>query len=154
MITIEHIYLSPGHNYKGHHGGPPGDHPVLEMAKVRCVAGKGIEGDRYYGQQEGHKAQITFFAAEVHDELCARFGRTGVAPSVYRRNVITRGADLAAWIGKRFTLQGIEFEGVEESRPCAWMNHAFGPGAEEALRGRGGLRARILVDGELSVGPA
>ncbi len=154
MITIEHLYLSPGHNYKGHFGGPPGTHPLIERSTVRCVAGKGIEGDRYFGHEEGHKAQITFFAAETHDALCAKFGRHDVAPSVYRRNVILRGADLNAWIGCRFTLQGIAFEGTEESRPCAWMDEAFGPGAKAAMSGNGGLRARILTSGELSVGPA
>jgi hypothetical protein len=41
--------------------------------------------------------------------------------------------------------------GTEESRPCFWMDHAFGPGAQAALKGRGGLRARILTSGRLAV---
>jgi MOSC domain-containing protein YiiM len=41
--------------------------------------------------------------------------------------------------------------GTEESRPCFWMDHAFGPGAQAALKGRGGLRARILTSGRLVV---
>ncbi|MCC7519525.1 MAG: molybdenum cofactor biosysynthesis protein [Verrucomicrobiae bacterium] len=153
MTAIEHLYLSPGHNYKGHYGKAAGTHPIVEIARVRCVAGKGIEGDRYFGHQENYKGQITFFAAETHDALCAQFERRDVAPSVYRRNVLLRGADLNAWIGRKFTLQGVEFEGAEECRPCSWMDQAFGPGAEAAMRGRGGLRARILTDGALSVGP-
>jgi len=64
------------------------------------------------------------------------------------------GMDLNALIGVRFTLGGIEFEGMDEARPCHWMNAVVAPGAEAWLRGRGGLRARIHTDGELGCGPA
>ena len=73
------------------------------------------------------------------------------SPGVTRRNVITLGLDLNSLVGKRFVIQGIEFEGVCECSPCHWMNHAIGEGAERALHGRGGLRARILGDGLLRV---
>lgn len=49
--------------------------------------------------------------------------------------------DLNRLIGQRFSLQGIEFEGVEECRPCYWMDQAIAPGAENYLKGHGGLRA-------------
>jgi MOSC domain-containing protein YiiM len=60
--------------------------------------------------------------------------------------------DLNSLINKQFEIQGVLFEGVEESKPCDWMNLAVGPGAREWLRGRGGLRARILSDGVLRLG--
>jgi MOSC domain-containing protein YiiM len=47
---------------------------------------------------------------------------------------------------------GVTFEGTGEARPCHWMNHAVAPGAEEWLKGRGGLRARVLSDGVLKAG--
>jgi MOSC domain-containing protein YiiM len=46
-------------------------------------------------------------------------------------------------------VQGVRFLGTQECSPCHWMNHAFAAGAERALHGRGGLRARILTDGVL-----
>jgi len=64
-----------------------------------------------------------------------------------RRNVLTRGVDLPALIGREFELQGVRFVGTEECRPCYWMDHAIAPGAEAWLRGRGGLRARVVSDG-------
>ena len=73
------------------------------------------------------------------------------APSVYRRNVITRGVDLNTLIGVEFEIQGVRFLGNSECSPCYWMDQAFGPGAEAALKGRGGLRAKILTDGVLRV---
>jgi MOSC domain-containing protein YiiM len=71
-------------------------------------------------------------------------------PAVLRRNLIVSGADLNALVGKQFRLQEVEFEGVEQCRPCEWMDLAFGPGAEQWLKGRGGLRARVLSDGLLT----
>ena len=78
-------------------------------------------------------------------------GLAAPSPNVLRRNVITTGVDLNSLIGEEFALQGIHFVGVEECRPCYWMDQALAPGAEAALRGRGGLRARILSDGPLRV---
>jgi MOSC domain-containing protein YiiM len=66
-----------------------------------------------------------------------------------RRNVITRHVELNELIGQDFEVQGVRFHGTGECRPCYWMDRAIGPGAEEFLKGRGGLRARILSDGQL-----
>ena len=46
-------------------------------------------------------------------------------------------------------MQGVRFLGMEECRPCYWMDGAFAPGAQEFLKGRGGLRAKILATGQL-----
>ena len=98
-----------------------------------------------------YKGQITFFSWETYVDLCRRFGVTDKHPGVFRRNIITRGVDLNLWIGKEFEIQGVLFEGTQESAPCSWMNQAFCQGAEAAMKGRGGLRARILTDGLLKV---
>lgn len=125
---------------------------MVEVAAVECVAGKGLVGDRFFGFKEDYKGQATFFAMEVHEDLCRILAVYDRAPSVFRRNILTRGADLNGLVGKRFELQGVEFEGVAECTPCYWMDQAFGPGAEAALKNRGGLRARILTNGLLRVG--
>lgn len=151
-MEILAIYTSPAHNFYGHHGKPAGREPVESRDVVTCVAGKGIEGDRFFGYKESYKGQITFFAQEVHEALVTHFQRPDLPASVYRRNVVTRGLDLAALIGREFSLGGIRFEGTQECAPCYWMNDAVGPGAEEFLKGRGGLRARILSDGPLALG--
>lgn len=154
MPSIRHIYISPGHNYRGHHGGPPGTNPIVEVNSVECVAGKGLVGDRYFAEKEDFKGQITFFALEVHRQLCDKFGQPGTLPSVYRRNIITEGLDLDGLVGKEFELQGVRFLGTEECKPCYWMDQAVAPGAEEAMKGRGGLRAKILTTGILHLNAA
>ncbi len=154
-LRIVHLYTSPGHNYFGHHGKPPGEAPTLEVAEVRCVPGRGIEGDRFFDYKDAYKGQITFFAEEVYRELCEQLGVHDKTPAAFRRNVVCAGVDLNALTGgKEFQVQGVTFRGREECRPCYWMDGAFGPGAEMALKGRGGLRAEILTDGVLRVDAA
>jgi len=149
QIRIAHIYISPGHNYVGHHRQPPGTHEILEVPQAECLAGRGLRGDRFFDHPENHKGQITFFAMEVYEALRDELGVTDKSPAVFRRNVVTTCAALPELVGRRFSIQGVEFEGVEECRPCYWMNLAFHPEAETKLDGRGGLRARILTSGVL-----
>jgi MOSC domain-containing protein YiiM len=146
---VRHIYISPGHNFFGHHGEPAGAYPTIEVPEVRCVAGRGLEGDRFFDFKEDFKGQATLFAIETYERLCAELGVSGKDPGVFRRNIITEGLDLASLIGSEFELQGVRFLGTQESAPCHWMNEAFAPGAEKALSGHGGLRVRVLTSGVL-----
>ncbi|MBI2946264.1 MAG: molybdenum cofactor biosysynthesis protein [Verrucomicrobia bacterium] len=150
-MQLLHLYLSPGHNYFGHHGQAPGNHPMLEVQAAQCISGAGIRGDRFYNYKDNYKGQITFFEDEVYQSLCQEFGVWDKAASVFRRNVLVRGGRLSELIGQEFQIQDIRFFGVEECKPCYWMDHAFCPGAEQALKGRGGLRAQILTSGVLQV---
>jgi MOSC domain-containing protein YiiM len=152
-MKIEHIFISPGHNYVGRHGMEPERHAAIEVTRAQCIAGQGIVGDRFFGHKEGYKGQITFFSTEVFKRLCNALGIPGATPRALRRNVVVSGVDLNTLIGCRFTIGETEFEGVEECRPCYWMDQALAPGAEEFLKGRGGLRARVLTDGHLDAGP-
>ncbi len=149
QIEILGLHISAEHNFFGHHGLPPGKEPIVEVTSVECVAGRGLRGDRFFDYKEDYKGQITFFAWEVYDDLCRQLDIHDKQIAVLRRNAITRGIDLNVLIGETFQIQGVQFHGVAECSPCYWMNTAFGPGAEEVLRGRGGLRARILTSGAL-----
>ena len=150
-MNIRHLYVSPGHNYFGHHGQPAGESPTLAVAEVECVAGQGLVGDRFFGFKDNYKGQITFLSAEVFADVCQTLGAGAKSPGVMRRNVDTAGVDLNTLIGQKLTVQGVDFEGVAECSPCHWMDDAIAPGAEAALQGRGGLRARILTNGRLRV---
>jgi MOSC domain-containing protein YiiM len=150
-FTIRHLFISPGHNFFGHHGREPGKYPLYEVDEIECVAGHGIRGDRFFDHKDDYKGQVTFFSREVFEDVCRALSADVHSAGVTRRNVITEGTDLNALVGQRFTVQGVEFEGVSECKPCYWMDHAIAPGAEAALQGRGGLRAKILSDGRLRV---
>ena len=148
-MEICHLFISSGHNFVGHHGREPDTHPMIEISEIECVAGCGIRGDRYFDFKDDYKGQITFFSVEVFDELCSALQIHDCSPALARRNVITRGVDLNELIGQDFKVQGVRFLGMEECQPCYWMDRAFAPGAQEFLKGRGGLRAKILTDGLL-----
>lgn len=152
---IAHLFISPGHNFYGRHGQPPLDHPTVPVESVECVAGRGLRGDRFFDYKPDYRGQITFVAREVLEsvwrDLDVPQERRDV--SATRRNVVTEHLDLLALIGREFEISGVRFRGSEECKPCAWMDEAIASGAERRMRGQGGLRARILTDGVLRVGP-
>lgn len=146
---IHRLYISSGHNFFGHHGREPDNFPVIEVPTLDCVTGRGIRGDRFFDYKDNYKGQITFFALEVFEQLCDALAVRDCSPALLRRNVITRGVDLNKLIDHEFEILGVRFYGTGECKPCYWMDRAIAPGAEGFLKGRGGLRARIMSDGIL-----
>ena len=67
-MKILNLYISPDHNYYGHYGKPPGENPIIEVEEIKCVAGSGIKGDRFFDYKEDYKGQITFFEIETPAE--------------------------------------------------------------------------------------
>jgi MOSC domain-containing protein YiiM len=150
-MKVSHLFVSPGHNFFGHHGMPAADNPIIAVQSLECVAGRGIRGDRFFDYKPDYKGQITFFSMEVFEALRRELNLPNAKPQASRRNVFVSGGELSRLIGSEFEVQGIRFAGVEESKPCYWMNSVLGAGAEEWLRGRAGLRCRILSSGVLRV---
>ena len=153
-VKIDNIFISPGHNYFGHHGKAPDDFPLVAVHRIECIAGHGIRGDRFFDYRENYKGQITFFSMEIFKKLEAAFGLTSKSPGVLRRNVIVSNVDLNALIGVEFEIQGVKFRGTGHCKPCYWLDVAFAPGAENFLAENGGLRAEILSDGAIEIGDA
>jgi molybdopterin synthase catalytic subunit len=147
------IWISPGNDFRGHHGMPRGEHGIQSLNEVECVAGMGLKGDRYFGYKPDFKGQVTFLDADAVDAVRSHFNRPDLSSGEFRRNLVVRGVELSQWAGKRFLFQGVVFEGSEECKPCYWMDDAVASGAEEFLKARfrGGLRARILSDGIIRV---
>lgn len=151
---IHHLFTSPGHNYFGHHEKPPGEHPVEEYERIELVAGRGIRGDRFFDFKDDYKGQVAFIDHAVVQAVREFSGRPELPAAAFRRNVVVSGVELNQWIGKRFRINGLLLEGSEECRPCYWMDRACGrEGTEELMKGRGGLRCRILDSGTLQIGP-
>ena len=71
---------------------------------------------------------------------------------LFRRNIIVSGVHLNSLIGKRFKIGEVEFEGLTHCSPCIWMNAAMKKGAYMEMKGRGGLRVKVLKGGDLSCG--
>ena len=116
----------------------------------------GIDGDRY---QDGTGTfstnprrvgqDITLIEAEALDELEA--SGISIAPEEARRNVVTRGIDLDALIGKHFRIGDVRCFGQRRAEPCAHLERLT-PGTLRRLVHRGGIRADILDAGTINVG--
>ena len=114
----------------------------------------GLNGDRFYGHQQHYEGQVTFFAWEVFNEVVETLDLNDKTPVALRRNVVLSGVPVTELIGHEFAIGEAVFRGTIHCAPCFWMDHSLGAGALKLLRGRGGLRARILQSGSLAKGPA
>lgn len=126
--------------------------PMVEVAEATAVAGKGLQGDRY--ASASGKRGVTLIQAEHIPAIAALAGRASVSPSLLRRNIVVSGLPLVALKGRRFRLGGLLLEGTDDCDPCSRMEAALGAGGYNAMRGHGGLCARIIEGGRVQVGDA
>ncbi|MDG5758640.1 MOSC domain-containing protein [Natronococcus sp. A-GB1] len=142
--------------------------PTRSIETARALAGRGLEGDRYCladaetGTQPDDRAGGTFADRDGSDltlietealEAVERDYDIALEPGVHRRNLTTEGVALNHLDGERFSIGDVVCEGVELCEPCSYLErHLAEEGVREALIHRGGLRARILEDGILTVG--
>ena len=131
--------------------GPFGEVPA-PVTSADAHAGKGLVGNRYYFENGAEPGQaLTLIAAEALEGLAAEHG-IELTAAESRRNVLTRGIDLNALVGKRFRVGSVECEGVALCEPCTSLEAMTQPGVIKGLLHRGGLNADILTDGVISVG--
>lgn len=131
---------------------PARDVPMRAVDLAEAMAGKGLRGDRY-GSGSG-KRGITLIQAEHLPAIAALAGLDTLEPSTLRRNVVVSGLPLIALKGRRFRIGDVICEGTSPCDPCSRMEAALGPGGYNAMRGHGGLCARILEGGTLRIGDA
>ena len=129
---------------------PARDVPMFPVDSAEATAGKGLSGDRY--ASGSGKRGITLIQAEHLPVIAALAQRPDLAPSLLRRNVVVSGIPLVALKQRRFRIGTAVFEGTEECDPCSRMEDALGPGGYNAMRGHGGLCARIIEGGTFRVG--
>ena len=127
-------------------------HPV---ARVLAIPGRGLEGDRNFftgdGTQPERDRELTLIATEALDALAQEHG-IHLTAAESRRNVATRGIDLNQLEGRRFRIGDVECDGIELCEPCRHLERLTTQGVLRGLVHRGGLRAAILSEGEISVG--
>jgi MOSC domain-containing protein YiiM len=123
---------------------------MLAVERAELVAGRGLAGDRY-SRLDGAR-QVTLIAAESLAAIGSFLGRPPVSPADMRRNIVTEGINLLALKGQRFSIAGAVLETSGECHPCSRMEEAFGTGGYNAVRGLGGLTARVVEGGQVSIG--
>jgi hypothetical protein len=145
--TVEGLAIAPA---------AEADMQLLQVAQA--CAGRGLEGDRYAAgagtfspradRRPGY--DLTLMAAEVLDELAAAGHRVDFAAT--RRNVLTRGIDVNALVGRRFRIGEVLCEGRRLCEPCVHLVRLSGPSLLRPLIHKGGLRVDVLTDGEIPLG--
>ena len=128
------------------------DVPMTPAAEVIAIAGRGLQGDRY--ASESGKRGVTLIQAEHLPVIAALAGHDQVAAELLRRNVVISGLPVIALKGRRFRIGEVLLEGTDACDPCSRMEAALGPGGFNAMRGHGGLCARILEGGRFQLGDA
>jgi hypothetical protein len=128
-----------------------------DVERARAVAGRGLEGDRYFSRagtfwrQDKSGQDLTLIEAEALEALQAEHGIELDAGET-GRNVVTRGIGLNQLVDRRFLVGSIECIGRRLCDPCATLERRTAPGVLRGLAGRGGLRADIVDDGDIAVG--
>ncbi len=124
------------------------------VGSVRALAGRGLEGNRYFFDGDAPPGvALTLIAAEAVEALEREHG-ISIEPRESRRNLVTRDVDVNALVGKTFRIGGVECRGVELCEPCTTLQAMTKPGIIKGLVHRGGLNADILSDGEIGIGDA
>jgi MOSC domain-containing protein YiiM len=132
---------------------PARDVPMQAVDEVHAESGGGLAGDRYGLSKGGSgKRGVTLIQAEHLPVIAVLSGHAEVAPSTLRRNLLVSGIPLVALKGRRFRIGEVLLEGTDDCDPCSRMEAALGPGGYNAMRGMGGLCARILEGGAIRVG--
>jgi MOSC domain-containing protein YiiM len=122
--------------------------PLIPVESMIVGAGKGIIGDRYKTSTNGLR-QVTLIQAEDLDAIASYMKRESIDPGLLRRNIVVRCINLLAMKDKRFRIGSALFEYTGECHPCSRMEENLGVGGYNAVRGHGGITARVLDSGKI-----
>jgi len=127
--------------------------PLSEVTHVEVQADHGLSGD-HKSTRAGGKRQVTLIQAEHLAAVAALLGRDAVDPALVRRNLVVSGINLLALRDERFEIGGVLFEGTGLCEPCSRMEEVLGAGGYNAMRGHGGILARVISGGIINIGDA
>jgi MOSC domain-containing protein YiiM len=131
--------------------------PMRSVRHVLAVAGKGLQGDRYfrakgtYSDRPGPAREITLIESEAIKAM-ARDNKLTIREGDARRNLVTQGVPLNHLVGREFLVGPVRLRGIRLCEPCSHLEGLTRRGVLAGLIHRGGLRAQILTGGDIRVG--
>jgi MOSC domain-containing protein YiiM len=131
---------------------------MVSHSQVLAVAGRGLEGDRYFSgagtfsdRPQKPDSEVTLIEEENIAKYVADTGRAFSAADA-RRNLVTRGVSLNELVGREFSIGAVRLKGISLCEPCNYLAKQTHPEILRGLLHKGGLRAAILVNGPIAVG--
>ena len=128
----------------------PARHAPMEKPESVAVNATGLAGDRYAGRNG--KRAVTLIQAEHLPVIAALSGHPAIDPAITRRNLVVSGINLYALRGESFRVGEVRFEGTGTCDPCSFMEQSLGAGGYNAMRGHGGIIARVVEPGRITLG--
>lgn len=125
--------------------------PMRMVETAQLDPSDGLGGD-HYSSRTGGARHITLIQSEHLAAIAAHLGRAAVSADELRRNIVVSGVNLAALRGRRFQLGQALLEWTGECHPCSRMEEILGPGGYNAVRGHGGITARVIEGGAVGLG--
>jgi MOSC domain-containing protein YiiM len=124
--------------------------PLQAVQKVQAVPEQGLIGDHYSGRSGTR--HVTLIQAEHLPVIASCLGLQSIAPESLRRNIVVSGINLLALKDKVIRVGEAELEVTGLCQPCSLMEQTLGPGGYNAVRGHGGITARVRRAGNIKVG--
>ena len=124
---------------------------MFSLETVEAITQKGLAGDHFSGSV-GSKRQVTLIQQEHLNAIASFMQVKEVSPEMLRRNLVIQGFNLLALKDKTFWAGEVLLEYTGECHPCSRMEEILGEGGYNAVRGHGGITARILKGGTISLG--
>lgn len=127
--------------------------PMRIVQQAELLTDQGLRGD-HTSLRGSKKRQVSLIQAEHLPVIAALVGRSEVAPELLRRNLVVSGINLLALRARRFRIGDAVLQGEGTCDPCSKMEVALGTGGFNAMRGHGGILARVIQGAIIRVGDA
>ena len=125
--------------------------PLSSVEEVGVSVDGGLEGD-HFKSNFSKKRQVTLIQKEHLDGVASMLGKDTISPSLTRRNLVISRINLFALRDRKFSIGEVVFEGTGYCHPCSRMEENLGPGGYNAMRGHGGLTAKVISQGTIRIG--
>jgi len=122
---------------------------INTVESVLADQDSGLEGDRYSGSSG--KRQVTLIQFEHLSVIASMLNRAECPPELLRRNIAVSGLNLLALKNKQFQIGDAVLEYTGLCHPCSFMETTFGAGGYNAVRGHGGITARVISSGVIAL---
>tara|TARA_Y100001980_G_scaffold46067_2_gene28295 strand:- start:92938 stop:93438 length:501 start_codon:yes stop_codon:yes gene_type:complete len=125
--------------------------PLESVENVQVAEEAGLIGD-HFSSTYSTKRQVTLIQREHLEAVASMLGKPSIDPGLIRRNLVIGGINLFALRNQKFRIGEVILEGTGYCHPCSRMEENLGPGGYNAMRGHGGITARVVQGGEIRLG--